>query len=321
MPRHRRERVPSHRAQRHAESPARRARVTAAVDTAIAVLDDARPEDPDAADTVPLPSSAVAMAVESGSSVPAAPGHARGRRRSVHSRVSTHTRSKRAGVLRGAARGLLVTPWFAAASGFVIAASLWIYSPHALLQFPDNAIGLQLCHDGCSQAGSQQGSGSLATSGKGRLADPRRSGARAGSAPRVRNRPAASGLTFSYYFLPSQHGRFTIRISVSGKRAIKDWRLTFDLRGDRIRQVWGADWQRTTPRQRHGERRRSGRRSGPATGRAMAASSAETITSTGSASSYPGKVRPSRQQAASTTGGVARSRMGRPGLLTRAAVG
>jgi len=143
-------------------------------------------------------------------------------------------------VLHRAARGLVVTPWFAAASGFVIAASLWIYSPHAQLQFPNNAIHLQHCPRGCSPATSQKGSGSLASSGKHRLTNSQQSGtAGAGN-------PAVSGLTFSYVVLSSQDGNFTIRISVTGKRAIKAWTLSFVLRGDRIRGVSGADWQRTS---------------------------------------------------------------------------
>ncbi len=151
-------------------------------------------------------------------------------------------------MLRGAARSLLVTPWFAAASGFVIAASLWIYSPHAHLQFPNNgnAIQLQHCHSSCSPAGSQKGSGSLAGKG-GRLKLAGKSGAaRSGPGAHDPGRTAVSGLTFSYYVLPSEHGKFTISISVSGKSAIKDWQLAFVLRGDRIRWVAGANWQRTS---------------------------------------------------------------------------
>lgn len=135
---------------------------------------------------------------------------------------------------------MLVTPWFAAASFFVIAASLWIYSPHAQLQFPkNNAIGLQHCHSRCLPAASNQGS--LASSAKDRLTDPRKSGAR-----RAGNRAGVSGLTFSYYVLQAKNGTFTIRISVTSKRAINDWTLAVTLPGDRIGWVAGANWQRTS---------------------------------------------------------------------------
>jgi len=194
--------------------PARRARLTHAANTSVAVLEASRRDDPEGADTVPLSSSPVAWPAPASRQTPVRPRTA----------------------LRGAARGLMTTPWFAAASGFVIAASLWIYSPHAHLQFnnPSNAIQTQPCPARCAGGASQRGPGSLASSGKHRLAD-RRSGG------------AVTGLTFSYFPLVSQEGRFTIRISVTGKRAIKDWALAFVLPGDRIRWVWGASWHRTSP--------------------------------------------------------------------------
>lgn len=229
MPRHRKERLPSYRAQRHADNPVRRARLRHAATTSIAALFDSPGDDPDAADTVPLPS----------------PIHYR----RVDARASTHPASSGTGVLRTAARGLLVTPWFAAASGFVIAASLWIYAPHAHLQFPSgSAIRTQTCYGGCPSATSGKDSGRLTTSGRHRLAEPRNPGKRAGATSRAarHNRPAVSGLTFSYYVLPSQHGGFNLMIRVVGQRAIKDWRLAFTLPGDRIRKVSGAAWERTS---------------------------------------------------------------------------
>jgi hypothetical protein len=223
MPRHRKGRLSSYRAQRHADNPGGRARFRHAASTSIAALFDSTGDDPDAADTVPLPS----------------PIHYR----RVHAKASTHPASSGTGVLRTAARGLLVTPWFAAASGFVIAASLWIYAPHAHLQFPrGSAIRTQTCYGACPPATSRKDSRRLTTSGKHRL-ETRKSGKRAGAASR-HDRPAVSGLTFSYYVLPSQDGGFNLMIRVVGQRAIKDWRLAFTLRGDRIHKVSGATWQR-----------------------------------------------------------------------------
>jgi hypothetical protein len=229
MPRHRRERVPSHRALRHAGNPARRARVTPAVNASIAVLFDSATDDPDAADTVPLRPP---------------PRHFR-----ANTRVDAHSVSSDTGVLRTAARGLLVTPWFAAASGFVIAASLWIYAPHAKLQFPNGSANQsQQCIQHCPPASSNKDSGRLATSGKGRLAQPRKSGSGATGPHRAAgsSRSAVSGLTFSYYLLRSEHG-FSLMLTVVGQHPIKDWQLSFALRGDRIRKVLGADWKRTSP--------------------------------------------------------------------------
>jgi hypothetical protein len=177
-----------------------------AANTPVAVLEASRRDDPQGADTVPLSLSAAAA-------------------------------------LRRAARGLMMTPWFAAASGFVIAASLWIYSPHAQLHFPNNnAIGVQHCNGPCAPAAHRNGSRSLSSSGRNQLPDSQTSGAsRAGS------QAAVTGLTFSYYLLRSPDGGFTIRISVMGKRAIKNWTLAFVLPGDRIRWLEGASWHRTHP--------------------------------------------------------------------------
>jgi len=203
-----------------------------AVNTSIAVLFHSTGDDPDATDTVPLRPSA--------------------RHFRANTRASTNPASSGTGVLRAAARGLLVTPWFAAASGVVIAASLWIYAPHAHIEFPSgSAIQSSHCNKGCASTSGRKDTGQLAASGKGSLPDSRKSGTRSRPThPVVRiNRAALKGLTFSYYVLPSgpsQHG-FAIRISVVGQHAIKAWELHFVLPGGRIRQVWGARWHRSSP--------------------------------------------------------------------------
>jgi hypothetical protein len=153
---------------------------------------------------------------------------------------------KRRGVLRLATRGLVMTPWFAAASGVVIAASLWVYSPHPQLEFPNNLIRRQHCQQhNCAPAVSKKGSGSLATSSKRRFADRPKSARRSGADPRVRNQ-AAAGLDVSYFVVWNQSGKFVIRISVTSKDPIKDWTLAFVLHADRIRRVWDANWQRAS---------------------------------------------------------------------------
>src|SRR6202035_1092864 len=56
----------------------------------------------------------------------------------------------RQSLFRGATRSLFVTPWFAAATGFVIAAGLWVYSPHTVLRFPNSEPGVSVCQStGC----------------------------------------------------------------------------------------------------------------------------------------------------------------------------
>lgn len=139
--------------------------------------------------------------------------------------------------MAGAVRGLLATPWFAAAMGLVVAAGLWIYAPHAELRFPPSASGAQPCLvDGCSITPSTIG-GSLATTSGQAVVHSAKSG-RLGVDGR-----AVAGLTFSYVVLWHSHGKFGVVISVTGRQRPREWKLTFAMPGDQISAVTGADWQ------------------------------------------------------------------------------
>jgi hypothetical protein len=133
-------------------------------------------------------------------------------------------------------RGLLATPWFAAATGLVVAASLWIYAPHAELRFPPAASGAQPCLvDGCSITPST-GGGALATTKGQAIVHSAKSG-------RMVDGRAVAGLTFSYDVLWRSHGKFGVMISVTGRHRPSEWKLTFAMPGDQITAVTGADWQ------------------------------------------------------------------------------
>ena len=165
------------------------------------------------------------------------PSHARQRSRQA-ARTAV---SEPAGKQPGVARGVLVTPWFAAATGFVIAASLWIYSPHPKLAFPSATPDKVPClPDGCGPSPSQSAGGSLASK-SGRRLQQHNSAKTDGSARQ--SGTAASGLTFGYYVHQTADGNFVMMIRVTGKRPIKGWHLAFVLSGDRIQLVRGADWQ------------------------------------------------------------------------------
>lgn len=144
----------------------------------------------------------------------------------------------------GVARGLLMTPWFAAASGFVIAASLWIHSSHPQLAFPIVTGSAPPCiPDGCSPHADQQGAGSL-TINSGQPIPPQHKPATAAKkATRDQTPTAASGLTFGYVERPVADGNFWLTVTVTGKRPIKDWHLAFVLANDQIQYVFGADWK------------------------------------------------------------------------------
>jgi hypothetical protein len=135
-----------------------------------------------------------------------------------------------------------MTPWFAAATGFVIAASLWIYSPHPQLTYP--AISIGPCKtSGCSPKVDQQGAGSLTIKSGERARQQHKAAAPVRTGPRTRASTAASGLTFGYFVRQTTPGNFELTVSGIGQRAVKNWKLAFVLPGDQIRYVIGAHWQ------------------------------------------------------------------------------
>jgi hypothetical protein len=142
------------------------------------------------------------------------------------------------------ARGLLMTPWFAAATGSVIAASLWIYSPHPQLTYPGDAIGRVPCTtSGCGSPGDRQGTGgSLTTRSRQPLTQPYKSAVPAKTRTRTRASTAASGLTFGYSVRPAADGKFWLTVTITGKHPVKDWQLAFVLPGAHIQSVYNADW-------------------------------------------------------------------------------
>jgi hypothetical protein len=209
MPRHRRERVPRHWALRPVLNADRRARLTAAVSGARARFSSPSAANAEVVDaTLPLPLLRAATG---------------------------------AGWITGAVRGLVVTPWFAAATGIVVAAGLWIYSPHAELKFPPSAVRVIPCDaQGCG-TGIDQG-GSLATTTRQKMGN---SAATAGKSAAKANAGglAVRRLKFSYSVLWQGGGKFAVRISVTGRRPPRTWKLTLEMPGDQITGVAGAEWQ------------------------------------------------------------------------------
>src|SRR5271169_558810 len=138
MASHRKHRVRAHKAQRRIENPSRRVRLNAEAPAPRPALEASLPAESDLSPTVPImlgeqgiallpsrigpartgPDDSALDGGLLGDPLPRPPG------RSQRWRV------------RRAVRGLLMTPWFAASTGFVIAAGLWVYSPHASIRFP-----------------------------------------------------------------------------------------------------------------------------------------------------------------------------------------
>jgi hypothetical protein len=145
------------------------------------------------------------------------------------------------GLVAGAARGLLATPWFAAATGFVVAAGLWIYSPHAELEFPPGAGGVVHCGlQGCRATAGQNGDAPAST-GQQAIGQ---TGATTATTHAQRARPSAvAGLKFSYSVLGQQDGRFFVAITITGRHVPRTWRLRFALPSDQISAVYYATWR------------------------------------------------------------------------------
>jgi hypothetical protein len=141
-----------------------------------------------------------------------------------------------------AARGLPATPWFAAATGFVVAAGLLIYSPLPELRFPPSAVGTVPCAvRGCGiTAGG--GAGALAAT-KGQKIVPPKSTRMSVVQHNLDPGTAAAHLTFGYRVLWQSQGKFGVLITVPGERVPPAWMLTFALPGDQIIEVTGAAWR------------------------------------------------------------------------------
>jgi hypothetical protein len=218
--------VPRHRAQRLAERPDRRVRVTAAVAAARTALETTRPAGPDLSETVPLGPLSEAPPSGSGGAGPGPP---------------ERPWSGWPAIARGAARGLIATPWFAAATGFVLAAALWIHAPHAELKFPS---GGEPCTQVTCTALATPGAGSLAITTPGvPLPHPRRHAKASRQTTDAKSgRTASTGLTFTFRVLWQRHGTFDAMISVAGDRAIGHWQLAFQMPDDKITYVMGANW-------------------------------------------------------------------------------
>ena len=216
--------MPLHRARRPAIDSARRVRLTAAVAAARTALEASRPADDadDADSTAPLTALRLRLS------------QARPRR-------AEEVVPYEPGMLSGAVRGLLVTPWFAAATGLVVAAGLWIYSPHAVLRFPPSAAGGVPCEPHNCGVGPANGGGALTTVTRQPIAHAKTG--KSGTRSDVDAGSVVSGLTFSYKVLWQSDGKFGVEVSVTGRRVPRAWKLAFAMPGDQIIDVMGANWQ------------------------------------------------------------------------------
>jgi hypothetical protein len=135
-------------------------------------------------------------------------------------------------------RGLLVTPWFAAGAGFVIAAALALNSPHTVLTYRPNTLPCSTC--------IRPAPGSLASAKPGvklKVPAPAKR-ARSGRGAQDRQAPAAvAGLEVGFRVVWQKNGAFGAIITLPAGHAGGDWKLRFEIPGRRIFQVAGAQWR------------------------------------------------------------------------------
>lgn len=137
-----------------------------------------------------------------------------------------------------------MTPWFAAGAGFVLAATLWIYSPHTELRFPSASAPDEVP---CTVAQCTEGNGGGQPAANTPGQHISQQAAKGGNArDQVAGEGSAtSGLTFTFSVPWQQNGSFQAVISVRGKHIPAAWRLEFTMPGSQIRYVIGAQWQAT----------------------------------------------------------------------------
>jgi hypothetical protein len=127
-------------------------------------------------------------------------------------------------------RGLLVTPWFAAGAGIVVAAALALNSPRDSLTFRPNT----------SRCGTCIEAGGL---------PPARPGVQIKSAhvDGGAARPAAPRPVVGFQVIRGPDGTFSETLTIPPGQARSGWRLSFRLPGRPIIQVWDAIWQPAGP--------------------------------------------------------------------------
>jgi hypothetical protein len=128
-------------------------------------------------------------------------------------------------MLTQAGHRMVVSPWFAAGAGVVIATGVMIYTPHAKLDF-GNAIQVTPCTASCNHAALQQAPGLPA--GSGVTTSPRPS--------------LPAGTTFWYQPGHSIGNEFSMWIEVRARGSLGQWKLAFRVPGATGIYVYWPRW-------------------------------------------------------------------------------
>jgi hypothetical protein len=204
MPSHRQGNIPKHRARRPDENSGRHARLNAAP-----------PAKRIAPESSPDPGGSGAGPAAPGRRVARAPD-------GVIAGTRNTTRSRRM-------RGLLVTPWFAAGAGFVIAAALSLNAPRTFLTYrPNNTPTTSKCATCVAPE-------SVPTSKPGvqiKSVNPAVIGGNGPASPAVR-----------FHLGSERDGAFSVTFTLPAGPPGNGWQLQFALPGRSITGVYGAHWR------------------------------------------------------------------------------
>jgi hypothetical protein len=150
-------------------------------------------------------------------------------------------------------RSLLVTPWFVAGAGILIAATLVLESPRsAVLSYGPPNSGVQCATPDCAPIAPGHSHDSLAVVKPGTRLNPARAknpartknaGAVATALPHSSALPVPTAVTVRFRIITYGQGGFIGVITVRGQARLSDWSLGFVIPGASIRGVWGAKWQ------------------------------------------------------------------------------
>jgi hypothetical protein len=160
------------------------------------------------------------------------------------SAASTGLRLGQRDLLSGTLRGLMVSPWFAAGAGFVIAAGAFMYAPHASLDF--NTLTAPMPgRTLCSQAGCAVPAQAPVIAGTANgLVTPSPTPSASGH---VAKHAAHDGSvdTPGFTYTVQQHGSgmFQMTFTVTSDHALGSWGLSFEIPGATDLSVTGANWQ------------------------------------------------------------------------------
>jgi hypothetical protein len=171
------------------------------------------------------------------------PCEARGHRR-AHGRQRTKTAPGSGRQRVRLARSLLLTPWFAAGAGIVIAAAVAVGSPAALTYSPSSPV-LRCSESGCASPAPDHPDVATASPGVALKVGGAHShdAAARPAPPRAAKDGGRVRYRVGYRVIRRRRHRFVALMTMPSGLAPGSWSLAFAFASARVEQVWGAWWQ------------------------------------------------------------------------------